>query len=83
MQAYFDLRVSDFLPQGSLHWWFLNSQGMAASSGNSNFFRVFFHCFFELNIFQSTNVDASQLSRIVELRFLDSPLLLFLSLSCF
>ena len=49
-------------------------------------FQLFLACFsgfFELLLIWINKINASQLSRIVELRFLDSPLLLFLSLSCF
>ena len=45
-----------------------------------------FHCFFfdgffELLIIRISKVDATQLSRIVELRCFDSPVLLFISLT--
>ena len=44
---------------------------------------VFFNDLLELFIIRINKIDDSQLSRIVELRFLDSPLLLYLSLNCF
>ena len=60
-------------------------QGTAASIGSSNFFLalVFLNGFLELLIFRINATDSCQLSRIVELRFLDGPLPFFLSLSCF
>ena len=45
--------------------------------------RLFLNGFLELLIFLINKTDACQLSRIVELRFLDRPLPVFLSLSCF
>ena len=42
-------------------------------------FRRGFKGFLELLIFQINKIDASQLSRIVELRFLDSPVLLLVA----
>ena len=82
MHACFDFRLLDS-PQVSMYWCFSTLQGMAASTGSSNFFSVFLNGFFELLIIHINKIDASPLSRIVELRFLDSPLLLFLPLSCF
>ena len=58
-------------------------QGMATSIGSSNLFRAFWVVSFELFIIWIDITDASQLSRIVELRFLESPSLLFDSLSSF
>ena len=43
----------------------------------------FINGFLELLIFRIKKTDACQLSRIVELRFLDRPLPFFLSSSCF
>ena len=75
MHPYLGLRVLDSLPQGSLHWWFLTLQGMAASMGQVQLFRAFFMVTLKLNIFRISKIDASQLSCIVEIRFLDSPVL--------
>ena len=44
-------------------------------------FHSFFDGFFELLTIRISKVDATQLSRIVELRCLDSPVLLFISLT--
>ena len=54
----------------------LSLQNIAASIGISNFFRAFFSGFVELSIIRIDRVDASQFPRIVELRFVDGPLLL-------
>ena len=78
MHAYLDLRVSHSLPQVSLYWQLRTLQGMADATGHSNFFRTFFHGFFELNVFRIDEFDAPQLSGVVELRFLGGPSLLFL-----
>ena len=43
----------------------------------------FLNGFFQLLVIRINKKDASQLSLIVEVRFLDSPLLLFFSLGCF
>ena len=58
-------------------------QGTAVSIGTCSLPLRFFHGFFELFIIRIDKIDASRLSRIVELRFFDSPLLFFLSLSSF
>ena len=76
----FDFWISLDSLQVSLCRNVFSKQGSAASIGISNF-SLFFDGFFELLIIRISKVDATQLSRIVELRFLDSPVLLFISLT--
>ena len=68
MHAHFDLRVLDFFsPQVSLP-----RHGCFQAIPNGPYV---FNGVFELLITRINRVDASQLSRIIELRFLDKPLL--------
>ena len=82
MRACFDFRI----PLDSLQ--VLLCRGVFSLQKHSSFhwkfrlFLAFLMGFFELLVIRINKADASQLSRIVELRFPDSPLLLFLSLSC-
>ena len=66
--------------QVSLYFPPLILQTIAAGIGTSNFFQAF-NGFLELFIYQIDEIDTSQLSCIVDLRFFDSPLLLFFSLT--
>ena len=71
--------VSSSVSRGLLERFFVPSlQGIAASIGISNFPVRFLNGFLELFVIRFDKVDACQLSRIVELRFIDSPWLLFL-----
>ena len=80
MHAYFVLRVPEGL-QVSPCLLLLILQGTTAGIVTSNFFSAFCDGFFELCICRINEVSPSQLFRIVELRFFDSPFLFF-SLSC-
>ena len=62
-------RKSSAYGHSGFHWKFL-------------LFLAFLNGFLELLIIWINEIGTSQLSRIVELRFLDSPPLLVLSLSC-
>ena len=88
MHAYFDLRVSDS-PQvcpanarratGLLYSRPLVLQGIAAGIGTSNFLRAFSKSFLGFLTCWVNEVNTSQCSCIVKLRFFDSPLLLLFS----
>ena len=77
MHAYFVLRISEVL-QVSLYFLPLIWKGIAAGIGTSNFLRAFLSSFLELRICWINDVNTSQPSCIVKLRFFDSPLLFFL-----
>ena len=83
MHACLDSRISLDSPPVSQCQNVFSLQGVSASIGSSNFFLCVLNGFLQLLVIRINRIDASRLSRIVELWFLDSPLLLFLSLSCF
>ena len=58
------------------------SQSIAAGIGNSNFLRAFFHGVFKFFIIRFNEEDTTSLSCIIELWFLDCPLLLCLAFRC-
>ena len=81
MHACFGQQLSDS-QQVSLHWQLVTLQGTAASGSNSSFLRAFpVVALNSLSFGSLKQIDASERSSIVELRFLDGPLLFVLALS--
>ena len=83
MHACFDFRISLDSPQVSPCQVFEPCKAKADSTDNSNFLRAFFHGVLEVHVIRIDEMNASQLSGIVELRFFDGSLPLFSSLSRF
>ena len=84
MHACVDLLLSDSVLQVSHVLVVLDLTGRGRFHRQFQLFpRVFFRGFLELHVFQINKIDVAQLSRIIELRFFDCPLLFLSSLSCF
>ena len=77
MHTYFDFRISSDPPHISLHWLRLQLAGDGCVHGQFHFSQRFYKGFFVLLMIWMNKMDASRLSRIVELHaFLFVELLL-------
>ena len=82
LQRDLHVRILSCELQVSLCLLLLILQSMAAGVGTSNFFRVFLRGVLQLSICRIIKNNYSQPTCIVELWFLDCPLLFFFSLRC-